>query len=1188
MIELKGLRKAYQTGDFVQKALDGVTLTLRDNEFVAVLGQSGSGKTTLLNVLGGLDHADSGDIVINGVSTRNYRAKDWDAYRNHRIGFIFQSYNLIPHQTILSNVELALTLSGVGRAERHERAAEALKRVGLGEHINKRPNQLSGGQMQRVAIARALVNDPDIVLADEPTGALDTDTGVQVMEILKQVAQDRLVVMVTHNPDLAEQYATRIVRLADGRVIDDSDPCGVPDAEAANEEAVDRGVEPAFVPLALEGMGSQDQSEEQSTAQQQAFIPGGPRPAKGADPANNFAPPTGPAQAEERASMSFLTALSLSFNNLMTKKGRTALTAFAGSIGIIGIAAILALSNGVNNYIAKTEEEALSSYPLTITKSSFDMGSLMTASMGYSASGDAATEQGRSSADEGSLDDAIPESHIMSDMFATVKTNNLSAFREYIESGSSDIKDHVNAVQYNYNVTPQVYAPAPESSDTEDVSSDTPKMHRVNPSDSAAMFSSGFSSPSMTGSSSGYNSFYPLIDNEKVRDSQMTLVEGHWPESAHEAVLVLNNSGQISDYTLYSIGVYDSKELADMMKDAFNGKEVTVPEKEKDFTYNDALQLTYQVLPASSLYQKNTESGTWTDMSKDDDYIKDKLESEGITLLVVGVVKPAEGGGGGSTTEGIAYSSALTFELMDRASQADIVKEQLDHPDVDVFTGKTFDELKDEQGEDFDMSELFSVDEEAMQRAFSFDTSALSNMGSGGLDPSALALDPSAFDASALDPSALSVDPSALEGVFNEETMRQIMAGAPQFSMQDALTNEGVTSLTEEQQQQLRDVSNKLSAGFLAWYVTPVEAGGYGKTMQDFAQNADFSSAFQTYLQTPQAQAITAPVMESFGQVVQDRINLAMQDYMTNQFAPYLSEAFSALMQQAAQTMALSMAQSMQSQMAAMTSSMGSQLSQAISGSLQSQMAGLQSAMENGFSFDADAFANAIQFNMTQEDLTSLLTNYMNADQLTYDDNMTKLGYATADEPNSISLYPVDFPAKEAVLASIDDYNTQVNDAGENDKAIQYSDLAGVLMRSVTDIVNMISLVLIAFVSISLVVSSIMIAIITYISVLERRKEIGILRAIGASKGNVGSVFNAETVIEGLIAGVFAIGLVVLVSIPVNATVEQLFNVSGIMSLPIVSGLILIGVSVLLTFIAGLIPASMASRRDPVEALRSE
>ena len=1058
MLQLKNISKKYVTAGFTQTALDNVSVSFRDSEFVAVLGPSGSGKTTMLNILGGLDHADEGEIVVNGVSTKDYNSKDWDTYRNHRVGFIFQSYNLIPHQTILSNVELALTLSGVGRAERKERAAKALEEVGLQDHIHKKPSQLSGGQMQRVAIARALVNNPDIVLADEPTGALDTKTGVQIMEILKDVAKDRLVVMVTHNPELAEQYATRIVRLTDGHITDDSDPIVDPIPETSERPGQSKG---------------------------------------------------------KKAGMSFLTALGLSFNNLMTKKGRTFLTAFAGSIGIIGIAAILALSNGVNNYIASTEEQALTSYPLTITKSSFDISSLMTATMGYSSD-----EGGTDADDNGGDSQTIPESTIMSDMFAQVKNNDLTAFKKYLESGQSDIDKYVNTIQYDYGITPQVYM-----ADT-----DANGIERLNPSSMSTMFMSPSASSmsSMGGSSMSSGSFKEMLNNEDVLQDTMDVVEGRWPQNYDEAVLVLDKNGKISDYTLYNLGYYNPEDMKQMTQDVLNGKDVTVPEVNRDFTYDDALNMHFKVVPQSYLYQKNSKTGTWTDMSDDDAFMKDQIDNKAIDLKIVGVVKPSETATTPALREGVAYLPSLSTQLIDMAAGTDIVKQQLGNPDVDVFTGKTFEELQDEKGSSFDMSSMFSVDEAAMSKALGFDSSALSGLSNLGSSASP------------------TLDASALKNVFSEDTMRQMMANAPKFDAQSALENANVT-LTDEQSKQLNDGVQQLMAAYSAWAIAHPDAAASSDGMQQF-------------MQTAEAQQIVSTLNAELGPTVSAAVNSVMEDYLTNKFAPYLSTTMGNLMQQAAAEMATQM---------------------------QSQLSGL-SSLQNSFKFDPSAFANAIKLNVTQDDLTSLMMNYMNSDELTYDSDLKKLGYASLDNPESISIYPIDFPSKESITGIIDDYNKQMQDSGNDSATIQYSDIAGTLMSSVTSIVNTISLVLIAFVAISLVVSSIMIAIITYISVLERKKEIGILRAMGASKLNIANVFNAETIIEGLIAGIFAIAVVVAASFPVNAFVLAGWKVPNVMSLPWTAGLALIGISVLLTFIAGLIPSSMASRRDPVEALRSE
>ncbi|MDO4890435.1 MAG: ABC transporter ATP-binding protein/permease [Coriobacteriaceae bacterium] len=1216
MIEIRDLRKSYNTGGFVNKALDGVNITFRDNEFVAVLGPSGSGKTTLLNVLGGLDHADSGDIIINGVSTKNYKSSDWDTYRNHRIGFVFQSYNLIPHQSVLANVELALTLANVGRAERQRRAKAMLQKVGLGDHISKKPNQLSGGQKQRVAIARALVNDPDILLADEPTGALDTETGIQVMDLLSEVAKDRLVIMVTHNPELAQTYANRIVNFSDGKVVGDSNPLANWELAAAAAEiasggrtAIPRAARVAATTTAATAAGAMRAAAAEASRGKHAASAVPPQPEA---PQAGFAAREN-ADKSGKASMGFLTALSLSFNNLMTKKGRTFLTAFAGSIGIIGIAAILALSNGVNAYIADTEEEALAAYPLTITKSSFDMANLMTGMSGYAS----ADEEGEGDEEKGKL---IPQSSIMTDMFAKVKNNDLKAFKKWIDDGGDGIWEYVNDIEYDYGITPIVYK------------SDTSKLVKLNPSYMSSVFSNGLNTSSLMSMSGGFSAFQEMLEDRNLVESQMEVVKGRWPEKYDEAVVVLSRRGKISDYSLYSLGVLDPKKMEDMTKQALNGEDVDVPDDHVDFTYDDALDLTFKVVPTALTYKKNEDQGTWTDMSKDTAFMRDILRGNAINLKIVGIVKAREDASTVMLTEGVAYTKDLTYHLMKVAAESQIVREQKADRDVDVFTGKTFDELQDEQGNNFDLENVFSVDEEALRNAFSFDTSAFESLGDMDLDLSGIQMDPNSMK---IDPNAMDIDPSALSSAFSEDTMKKIMQNAPKFEFQPAqdasqeeTSDEGESAsddgsasdggsatdgegadganadgeetadqaqssaipqlpISDEQQAQITEAANSVAASFTAWLLT-----AHPEVMAQMATpgaQIDTAALFAEFLQAnPEAQQTIAGITSGLTEAFQTQMNDMMQDYMVNQFAPYLATAMQTIMTQAAQTMATSMAQAMASQMAEVTNSLGSTLGQAISGQLGKKFKNLSTALQDGFSVDANAFANAIQFNMTQEDLTSLLTNYMNADELTYDGNLTKLGFASKDNPNAISIYSKNFPAKEAALDLIDGYNDKVSAGGDDSETIQYSDIAGVLMSSVTDIVDTISLVLIAFVSISLVVSSIMIAIVTYISVLERKKEIGVLRAMGASRGNIANVFNAETIIEGFIAGVFAIAVVLAASVPVNQIILETQGVPNVMQLPWDAAAILIGISVLLTFVAGLIPSQKAAHADPVEALRSE
>ena len=1066
MLELKDICKRYVTTGFTQVALDHVSVAFRDSEFVAVLGPSGSGKTTMLNIVGGLDHFDDGNLVIDGISTREYKDRDWDTYRNNRIGFVFQSYNLIPHQTILANVELALTLSGVGRAERRRRALDALARVGLADHVNKRPSQLSGGQMQRVAIARALINDPEILLADEPTGALDSATSVQVMDLLKEVAQDRLVVMVTHNPELAHQYATRIVELADGHITADSDP---------------------------------------------------------------FDPATAPrreAKAARRTSMSFLTALGLSFNNLMTKKGRTIMTAFAGSIGIIGIAALLALANGVNDYIARVEEDTLSSYPLSITKQSMDISGMLSEDAAQATAGEKDDDP-----------DQIPEFTMLTDMFASVGSNDLSGLKSYLESDPDDLDSYVNAIQYDYGITPLVY-----KADTSD------GAVRLNPNAlSTAMTggASGTATAGMTGG--GMTVFNEMLDDQELLESQYDVVAGRWATAADECVLVLTQSGRISDYTLYGIGVLDPADLTTMVNSAMSGTagETDVDEVDVDFTYDDALALDFRVLSPSDLYRKNDETGGWTDMSSDADFVAQAVE-DGLDLHVVGVVRPNESSDAKALSAGIAYTPALTEELMARAADSAIVQQQLANPEVDVFTGKSFDTLQEEARQGVDLGSLFSVDEDALRSAFSFDTGALQG----------------AFDPSGLDLSGLNID---LSGVADQVDMDALVAQAPAPDFSSILEQElADPALTTEQFKQVSELGGKLAMGFMG------HVGALDPEDPDLVQK--LAESFATYLQTEEAQGILAQIEEIAGPAVRERVQQIVTDYVSGELAPYLQSFMQGVSSQVG---------------AAVSAQLQSAMTQVLS-QYADQVAGGLSQLQSAFSVDADALAGAISFNMDAEDLTSLMESYANASQLTYDNNLQTLGYATPDEPAAIQIYPKDFEAKERVVDLIDAYNDEQRAAGNDDAVISYTDYVGVIMGSVTDIVNMISLVLIAFVSISLVVSSIMIGIITYISVLERKKEIGILRAIGASKRNVASVFNAETFIEGLISGVFAILVVLAVSVPVNAWVLADFNVEGIMNLPAGSAAVLVCISVALTLVAGLIPSSAASRRDPVEALRSE
>lgn len=850
MLELKEITKEYDVAGSKQLALNKINIKFRQNEFVSILGQSGSGKTTMLNIIGGLDKYTTGDLIINGISTKEYTDHDWDIYRNHRVGFVFQSYNLIPHQTALQNVELALTLSGIGKEDRRKRAIAVLKKVGLEKQINKRPNQMSGGQMQRIAIARALVNDPDILLADEPTGALDSETSLQVMDLLEEIAKEKLVIMVTHNPDLAVNYSTRIVKLLDGQIIDDTNP-----------------------------FDGKEKNEKSTTSQGKA-----------------------------KTSMSFKTALSLSLNNLMTKKGRTLLTSFAGSIGIIGIALILSLSNGIQKYIEKTEQETLASYPLTIQKESIDMSTLFQ------------TLTGHQEAKEYN-DNKIHSINIMGDMFTTVtkevKHNNLKDFKKYLET-DSNIKDYTSSIEYTYNVQMNVYK------------NDTSKIVQVNPTtvlDAIGMSASGISS-AYSSFMSSYDVFYEILNNDELNKKTYDVIEGRWPQKYNEVVLLVDKNNQISDYSLYSLGILDQDHLKEQFNNMVSGKDVEFTENSYD--PKDLLNLTFKLVLNTDYYKK--QNGLWLDMSNDDTYMKKVLE-KAEEIKVVGIIKPNEEAVTGNNTAGmIGYTHELMEHLITKTNEQEIVKEQLATPDINVFTKTEFTSNKE-----FDM--------------------------------------------------------------------------------------------------------NNLSAEQLK------------------------------YLKS-----------------------------------------------------------------------------------------------------------------MSQAELAEFIKSYSENLSATYEQNLTKLGIASIDDPYGINIYPKDFDSKEEITSLIDKYN---EDKEEQDK-IKYTDVVGIMMSSVSTIVNVISSVLIAFVAISLIVSSIMIAIITYISVIERTKEIGILRAMGASKKDISRVFNAETLIEGLCAGVLGILVTILINIPANIIIKKAVNISNLSKLPIDGAIILIIISILLTVIAGFIPAKIASKKDPVEALRTE
>lgn len=1064
MLQLKKIHKQYKTGDLVQTALDKVSLSLRDCEFVAILGPSGSGKTTLLNIIGGLDRYDSGDLIINGISTKKYTDRDWDSYRNHTIGFVFQSYNLIPHQTVLANVELALTISGVSGAERRRRATEALQKVGLGNQLHKHPTEMSGGQMQRVAIARALVNDPDILLADEPTGALDSETSIQVMELLKEVAKDRLVVMVTHNPELAHQYATRIVQLKDGVIRSDTDP---------------------FEP---------------DTAQ--------------------LAPPVHKSMG--RSSMSPLTSLSLSFNNLLTKKARTLLTAFAGSIGIIGIALIISLSAGVNQYIDDTERSTLSEYPLQILSSGMDLTSMLTSGSPASASG--------TTAEEG----MVPVRQLITQMVAGITSNDLKSLKTYLESDDCTIAEDATSIEYSYNVQPQIYREDADGS-----------IRQVNPDSSLSSLgiSSTSSTNSMMSSMMNTSVFYQLPESDELYNSQYEVKAGRWPEKYNECVAVLGADGTITDYALYALGLRDSAELDKMIQQFAQNQNVDVPTDFKTYRYSDFIGIQFKLVNAADRYLRDDDHNAWVDKSDDKDFMKN-LVASGETLTVVGVVQPKEDASASMLSSGIAYPAALTQHVIAAAADSQMVKDQLASPAINVMNGEPF---GTEDASAFDMSSLFRIDTDMLKSAFQFDTSKLNFDLSGAFD-----LDNGSVDlGSLLDPDDFQLDLDLTETPdLDMSTLTDLFANMD-------------LSVSEDKMQEL---AQKVLVGYKDYVIGN---GILNLNKISFSQYLK-SDAFKTLMNDAMGELFDQDALQAqFSEAMQTAMSTLMESY-SSQISETLQTQLGSAMQTAMTKLMTQMSQNIQSQMQQSFSQLGSQ-------------------MESALKIDATAFQKAIQFNMSEDDLTDLMKSAMLSSTATYDSNLQTLGYADLDAPSQIKIYPQDFDHKASVVAKLDAYNNNMRSQGADDKVIHYTDVVGTLMTSVTEIINMISNMLVAFVSISLVVSSIMIGVITYISVLERRKEIGILRAIGASKRNISEVFNAETFIIGLCSGVMGVVLSEILLIPGNMLIQKISNGTNVVArLPLNAALVLIVLATVLTILGGFIPAKGASRSDPVKALRSE
>jgi len=1100
MLELRNITKDYPAGGDTVHALKGIDLAFRSNEFVSILGPSGCGKTTMLNIIGGLDGYTSGDLIINGKSTKDFKDRDWDTYRNHSIGFVFQSYNLIPHQTVLGNVELALTLSGVKGKERRQRAEQALRDVGLGDQFNKRPSEMSGGQMQRVAIARALVNDPDIMLLDEPTGALDTETGIMVMEILKKVASDRLVIMVTHNPDLAEKYSTRIVRMLDGRVIDDSMPL------------------------------SEEEKEEEHRIEK----------AKAESDAKKKIP-----------KMKFSTAFGLSLRNLFTKRGRTALTSMAGSIGIIGIALIYAVSQGTENYIDTVQQDALSSYPLTITSETADMGSMMTAFAAMN-----------SGADGEAVEGMIQEVNVTAGVFDGIGTNDLRSFKAHLDSNYAEVEDDVNTVTYSYSITPRVY--------TYDI---TGTMIQVNPSSVMSALLGGMGGFSYGSYMSG-GLFNEMLDDRELIESQYDIMAGRLPEEYDELLMVLTDSSHITDFLEYTIGLKDSAELSAMLKKVMNGENVSVDVEPgtRQYTYDELLGLDMRLINVPDLYRYNSEYGVWEDMTADTSYMED-LYNRSEKLKIVGIAAPAPGSSSTALSPGICYLPSLTQHVMAKAAGTEVVANQLLDKEKDVISGKTFEELNKAGGSALNFNDMITVDTKALSSAFS-----------------------------------IKIDEAALENFINEY-VRDVMTGV----------NAGDTSAASAD---LAQLFSSLADG-LTEYVTASGAqydlssfGGDGFAQSVVIARDSCEGLATGYLASEDASGKIAALASKYD-VPRDVLDNILPPLLTNALSTYISDfpvrhediwsQREALQEQgivldgntavfgegsreeivytASQG---ALAASVIAEMSRVLTASGN--IPAIRAKLQEIPDRLMKLMAGSMRVNSRKIASAFKFNLSEEELTRLMSAYSGTgSERSYEGNLRDLGYCDPDDPSSITVYLKDFEGKEEFISFIKKYNADAEERGEDEKVIRYTDMTGILMSSVKTILDAITYVLIAFVSISLIVSSIMIGVITLISVQERTKEIGILRAIGASKRNVSSMFNAETVIIGFMSGLIGVGVTYLLCIPINAILHNLTGISTLSAElpPLVAGVLII-ISTMLTLFAGIIPSGSAAKKDPVVALRTE
>lgn len=1100
MLQLNHIKKEYKTGDLVQKALDDVSLNLRDNEFVAILGPSGSGKTTLLNVIGGLDRYDSGDLIINGISTKKYTDRDWDSYRNHTIGFVFQSYNLIPHQTVLSNVELALTISGISGAERRSRATKALEQVGLGDQLHKHPSEMSGGQMQRVAIARALVNNPDILLADEPTGALDSDTSIQVMELLKEVAKDRLVVMVTHNPELAEQYATRIVRLRDGVIQSDTAPFAPDDS--------------AQVPPVHKNLG--------------------------------------------RSSMSPLTALALSFNNLLTKKTRTLLTAFAGSIGIIGIALILSLSAGVSNYIQEMERSTLSEYPLQISTTGVDLAALLDPGS-YTSAVANNTNVGATSASS-TPEGMVTVRELLSQLTEdNSSVNDLASLKKYLDSDECTISEDAASIEYSYGIAPLIYRQNKDGT-----------VRQIFPDSSLSVLNNTTSAAGIVSSMTNQSVFTEMAEEPSLYEDQYDVKAGRWPESYNEAVLVLNSDGSISDYALYILGIEDDSVMMRFLQEYAKNKNTQAPTGYGTYPYDTFVGLKYKIVTSSDYYVYDEERQIWRNRSDDEAYVEQLVENSP-DLTIVGVVQPRADASSTILPIGVAYTHALTYYAIDHAAESEVVKQQLADPEVNVLTGERFD--ADQRETDLDISSLFSVDTDMLKDAFQFDASKLQFDLSGAFD-----LQDGSFDfSSILDPSAFQLDLSDLD-------LSDIDMSDVELPDMDAL----------DLSQLFADMDLSVSEDALQSLMKKIMIGYKRYIIGNGILNLD-KIGFSSYMESDQFKQLLS---ESMGDLLdttglQEQFTASLQQNLQGIMTSYLQSYSEQLSQKLGEALQTKLTAAIQTQMSTVMQQLMTQLttqfSQQIQSAIQNNIAQLSSQVEDALKIDPTVFQSAVQVNMSTDDLVDLVKMNLQSSTTSYSSVLGALGYSDYAKPGSIWIYPKSFEAKNRIVDSLNAYNAAMRAQGEEDKVIVFSDTVGTLMSAVTKIVDMVSNVLVAFVAISLAVSSIMIGVITYISVLERRKEIGILRAIGASKHNVSEVFNAETFIIGMCSGVIGVGLCLLLLIPGNMLIHSIAGTTSVTAvLPPKAALVLIVLATLLTILGGLIPARSAAKCNPVTALRSE